>query len=43
MFYLADKAEDLSSDTASQIALRDYSAEGRKEPVYIGNLATKTG
>ena len=42
MFYLADKTEDLSLDTASQIALRYCSKEVREEPGYIGVFVTKT-
>ena len=41
MFYLADKTEDLSGDTAPQRALRDCSKEVREEPGYIRIFATK--
>ena len=42
MFYLADKTENLSPDTASQIALRDGSKEVMEEPGCIGVFATET-
>lgn len=43
MSYLADETEDLSQDTAFQIALRDSSNGVREEPGYIKVFATKTG
>jgi len=42
MFSLADKTEDLTPDTASEITLRDCSEEKEGEPGYIGTSATKT-
>ena len=35
--------EDLSQETASQIALRDCSEDVREEPGYLGHFARKTG
>ena len=43
MLYLADKTEDLSQDTASQIALSDCSKGVREEPGYIGVLQQRPG
>ena len=42
MFYLADKAENMSPEGSLSDALRDCSKETREEPGYIGAFATKT-
>ena len=41
MFYLEDKTEDLSLDTASQKTLRDCSKKIREDPGYIQVFAKR--
>ena len=42
VFYLADKAEDISLEGSLSDALRDCSKETREEPEYMRVFATKT-
>ena len=42
IFYLANKTEDLSPGQSLSIVPRDCFEKIRKEPGYIGVLATKT-
>ena len=41
MFYSADLLSTIAQDTATQIALRDFSREVREETRYIGVFAKK--